>query len=223
MYRLIAACVLALVVALAGTALTKTPDKQPPSTETACTGLFGAARGLCNAYCQAQDCDVHERPSCANLRKQFQKQTGSAKFPCDRVACGQSAPTCDGECPTGFVCASGVENGGSEGGGESGGDTLTVCSCAVPCGNATAPQCGGACPSGSICASGPESGGSEGGSEGGPEAGTCSCQTPCGDATAPACDGACPNGAVCSSGAEGGPENGGSEGGPEGDACVCRF
>ena len=46
MYRLVIACVLALVAALAGTALTKTPDQQPPSTETSCTGLSGAARGL---------------------------------------------------------------------------------------------------------------------------------------------------------------------------------
>jgi hypothetical protein len=213
MYRLIAACVLALVAALAGTALTKTPDKQPPPTETACLGLFGAARGLCNAYCQAQDCDVHDRPSCATLRKNFQKQTGSSKFPCDRVACGQSAPACDGECPSGFVCTSGAE-GGSEGGS----DSTSACTCLVPCGDATAPQCAGACPTGTSCSSGPESGGSEGG----PEAATCSCEVPCGDATAPACDGACPPGAVCSAGAEGGSE-GGSEGGPEGVVCRCVF
>jgi len=218
MYRLIAACVLALVAALAGTALTKTPDTKPPSTETACVGLFGAARGLCNAYCQAQDCDVHERPSCAQLRKQFQKQTGSSQFPCDRVACGQSAPACDGDCPTGFVCASGVENGGSEGGSEGGGDSVSLCTCAVPCGDTQAPQCAGGCPLGTICSSGPEGGGSEGGSEGGPETGTCSCLVPCGHATAPTCAGACPSGGVCGSGAEGG-----SEGGPEGDACICRF
>jgi hypothetical protein len=217
MYRLIIACVLALVAALAGTALTKTPDKKPPSTETACVGLFGAARGLCNAYCQAQDCDVHQRPSCATLRKQFQKQTGSSQFPCDRVACGQSAPACDGDCPTGFVCASGVENGGSEGGS----DSISACTCAVPCGEATAPQCAGACPLGTVCSSGAEGGGSEGGSEGGPEGATCTCLVPCGSATAPTCAGACPSGFVCSSGAEGGPEGGGSEGGPEGAACVC--
>src|SRR6185369_5140591 len=89
MYRLVIACALALLVALAGTALTATPDGHPPSTETSCTGLSGSARGLCNAYCQAQDCDVHPRPSCEQLRKNFQRATGSSKFPCDRVACGQ--------------------------------------------------------------------------------------------------------------------------------------
>jgi len=117
MYRLMIACVLALLAALAGTAMTKTPDKQPPSTETSCVGLTGAARGLCNAYCQAQDCDVHQRPSCEVLRKNFQRATGSSKFPCDRVACGQSAPQCNGDCPAGFACTSGAEAGGPEGGG----------------------------------------------------------------------------------------------------------
>jgi hypothetical protein len=201
MYRLVVACALALLVALAGNALTKTPDGQPPSTENACTGLSGSARGLCNAYCQAQDCDVHERPSCEKLRTQFQRQTGSGKFPCDRVACGQSAPACDGDCPTGLVCAAGPENGGPEGGG---GDSASPCSCATPCGDAQAPQCAGACPAGTVCSAGPESGGAEGG----PEGGTCACQVPCGGAVAPTCDGDCPAGLVCLAGAEGGPESG---------------
>jgi hypothetical protein len=207
MYRLVIACVLALVVALAGTAMTKTPDQQPPSTETSCTGLTGAARGLCNAYCQAQDCDVHPRPSCEKLRANYQKVTGSNTFPCDRVACGLSAPECNGDCPTGFVCAAGPENGGPEGGGA---DSRAACTCATPCGDALAPQCAGACPAGSVCSSGPENGGAEGG----PEAATCSCIVPCGSAVAPACDGACPGGSVCAAGAEGG---------PEGDGCLCVF
>lgn len=172
MYRLAVACALALVVALAGNALTKTPDGKPPSTETACNGLTGNVRGLCNAYCQAQDCDVHERPSCAQLRKNFQRATGSSKFPCDRVACGQSAPQCNGDCPAGKVCASGAEDGGVEGGA----DSAAACSCQTPCGDAAAPQCAGACPAGSTCFAGPESGGVEGGgAEGGPETGVCRC------------------------------------------------
>jgi len=215
MYRLVIACVLALVVALAGNALTKTPDQQPPSTETSCNGLSAAARGLCNAYCQAQDCDVHPRPSCERLRANFQRITGNSNFPCDRVACGQSGPQCDGDCPSGFVCASGAE-GGPEGGPEGGGgDNVALCTCAVPCGDAQAPQCDGACPRGTVCSSGPELGGGEGG----PEAATCSCLVPCGDAEAPACDGACPPGGVCAAGAEGG----GSEGGPEVVTCNCLF
>ena len=34
-----------------------TPDGQPPSMETVCDGQSGAAFGLCNAYCEAMDCD----------------------------------------------------------------------------------------------------------------------------------------------------------------------
>jgi hypothetical protein len=207
MYRLMIACVLAVLVALAGTAMTKTPDKQPPSTETSCNGLSGSARGLCNAYCQAQDCDVHARPSCEVLRKQFQRATGSSKFPCDRVACGQSSPLCNGDCPSGFVCSSGAEGGGGDG-------TSATCTCLVPCGEAQAPQCNGACAAGTLCSSGPESGGAEGG----PEGATCACRVPCGSATAPTCNGACPAGGVCSAGAEGG-----AEGGPETATCRCLF
>lgn len=236
MYRLVIACVLALLVALAGTALTKMPDHHPdhhPPFETACTGLWGGARGLCNAYCQAQDCDVHQRPSCELLRKAFKRVTGSSKFPCDRVACGQSEPQCNGDCPTGFVCASGPETGGPEGGGPEGPgphrpcrghwgrfrprhwfprhhDGVAICTCMVPCGEAQAPQCAGGCPLGTVCSSGPENGGAEGG----PEAATCACKVPCGGAVAPTCNGACPPGAVCAAGAEGGPEAG---------TCSCLF
>ena len=32
-----------------------TPDGMPPSQETVCDGLSGAAFGLCNAFCEAQD------------------------------------------------------------------------------------------------------------------------------------------------------------------------
>ncbi len=60
-----------------------TPDGVPPSVEQVCSGLHGAAFGLCNAYCEAQDCDVHPRPSCEVLRKNFEKQTGQTRFPCD--------------------------------------------------------------------------------------------------------------------------------------------
>jgi hypothetical protein len=37
----------------------QTPDGLTPSEETVCddAGLTGAARGLCNAFCEAMDCD----------------------------------------------------------------------------------------------------------------------------------------------------------------------
>jgi hypothetical protein len=98
------------MVFAAGGVFAKTPDGMPPSEETVCSGLSGAAFGLCNAYCEAQDCDVHPRPSCPVLKRNFEKITGSPIFPCDR-ACGdgtvQRGEACDppgSDCPDGRVC-----------------------------------------------------------------------------------------------------------------------
>jgi hypothetical protein len=95
-----------ILIAAPGAAMT--PDGSPPSQETVCSGLSGAVFALCNAYCEAQDCDVHARPSCAQLRENLQKVTGSATFPCDPF-CGDGnvdpGETCDGSdataCPGG--------------------------------------------------------------------------------------------------------------------------
>ncbi len=64
---------------LAAGAFAQTPE------ESVCTdaGLTGAAFGLCNAYCEAQDCDIHNHPSCERLRTNFAKHTGITVFPCD--------------------------------------------------------------------------------------------------------------------------------------------
>src|SRR5689334_22004058 len=79
-------------VLLSAPASAKTPDGLPPSVETVCSGLFGAARGLCNAFCEAQDCDVHPRPSCDQLRSNFAKQTGSSVFPCEQGTVATASP-----------------------------------------------------------------------------------------------------------------------------------
>ncbi|WP_437914917.1 hypothetical protein WME73_04970 [Sorangium sp. So ce302] len=61
----------------------QTPVSQTVAEESACNGLVGAAFGLCNAYCEQQDCDEQPAPACESLRKNFEKQTGSSTFPCD--------------------------------------------------------------------------------------------------------------------------------------------
>lgn len=114
------------VFAFAGLVLGQTPDAQTPSQESVCDGLSGAAFGLCNAYCEAQDCDVHERPSCERLRRNFLRVTGSSIFPCDarcgdgvvnqeeeecddgnNESCDGCSPECRREfCGDGVVCAS---------------------------------------------------------------------------------------------------------------------
>ena len=59
-----------------------TPDDRG-ARRTACGDLSGGAFGLCNAYCEAQGCNAHPRPSCAELRKNFLKLTGRSTFPCE--------------------------------------------------------------------------------------------------------------------------------------------
>src|SRR5689334_19085107 len=106
MHRSVIAVVVAFGMSLPMAAFGKTPDGQTPAQETACSDLTGAAKGICTAYCEAQDCDEHDRPSCEQLRTNFEKKTGSRTFPCDHVACGDAeAPACNGECPEDQVCA----------------------------------------------------------------------------------------------------------------------
>jgi len=38
-------------------ALAQTPDEETPAEEVVCDGEVGAAFGLCNAFCEAMDCD----------------------------------------------------------------------------------------------------------------------------------------------------------------------
>jgi len=120
---------LGVILGVAGLAIVvsaKTPDGQTPPQEDVCAGLSGAAYGLCTSYCEAQDCDVQDRPSCDVLRANFAKLTGSTQFPCDapapvcgdgivqdgeqcddgnNVACDGCSPNCGEEtCGDGVVC-----------------------------------------------------------------------------------------------------------------------
>lgn len=64
----------------------KTPDGKPPSEETVCDNESGAAYGLCNAYCEAMDCDDPAKRAsdagCAAVRRNFEKKTGRP-IPCE--------------------------------------------------------------------------------------------------------------------------------------------
>lgn len=106
--------IVALFTLLSAHAFAKTPDGAPPSEETACDGLHGAAFGLCNAYCEAQDCDVHPRPSCAQLRANFSRITGTSSFPCDAV-CGNDVVDPSEDCdPPGSLCPDRVRTCGMD-------------------------------------------------------------------------------------------------------------
>ena len=73
-----------------------TPDHLPPSLETVCDMETGAAFGLCNAYCEAMDCELANdsdpgtephasATACSKVRNNFQRITGR-DLPCE-VTC----------------------------------------------------------------------------------------------------------------------------------------
>ena len=86
--RLILFSALLLVCTGAGFAQ-GTPDHLPPAMETVCDAETGAAYGLCNAYCEAMDCES-DAPSasataCDKVRTKFENITGR-DLPCE-VSC----------------------------------------------------------------------------------------------------------------------------------------
>jgi hypothetical protein len=64
-----------------------TPDGQTPHEEDICDGETGAAFGLCNAYCEAMDCDSAKPyasvEACNKIKRLFRKHTGGRYMPCD--------------------------------------------------------------------------------------------------------------------------------------------
>lgn len=80
-------CITALVLlAFAIPAVAKTPDGQTPSQETICDSYSGAAFGLCNAYCEAMDCDSPaphaSATACSKVGSHFRRITG-VDLPCN--------------------------------------------------------------------------------------------------------------------------------------------
>ena len=56
-------CIVVSMVFAAVPVMALTPDGKTPAEETVCEGLSGAAFGLCNAYCEAMDCDGEPKAS----------------------------------------------------------------------------------------------------------------------------------------------------------------
>ena len=48
----------AMLLLAATAAIAQTPDWMTPAVETICDNESGAAYGLCNAYCEAMDCEL---------------------------------------------------------------------------------------------------------------------------------------------------------------------
>ncbi|MHC4090835.1 MAG: hypothetical protein ACYSVY_11270 [Planctomycetota bacterium] len=159
---------------LAAGAFARTPDGSTPAEESVCSdaGLTGAAFGLCNAYCEAQDCGINDRPSCEQLRTNLAKHTGTRVFPCDAF-CGDGEVNqdfevcddgnnedCDGcsancreeFCGDGIVCPDEeCDPPGSMC--DDVADCTEECVCVLPepCEISVWPVCGGFCPPGLEC------------------------------------------------------------------------
>jgi hypothetical protein len=90
-----------LLIAGAGAAWAQTPDGEPPSVETDCDGLSGALFGLCNAYCEAMDCDTGSNASdraCERVLANYHRHSGGEDPPCIQSGgCCEphGTPSCD--------------------------------------------------------------------------------------------------------------------------------
>ena len=72
---------------MAPVAFAQTPDGQTPAEETVCqeNELGGALKGLCNAYCEAMDCDGDPNANltaCQSVQDKFLKKSGGIEPPC---------------------------------------------------------------------------------------------------------------------------------------------
>ena len=97
---LIGFMVFGLILSIGFMADAKTPDGETPAEEDVCDGLSGAQYGLCNAYCEAMDCDSPEPnasdTACDRVLANFMDKADGENPPCTDPCAGL------GECPCGF-------------------------------------------------------------------------------------------------------------------------
>lgn len=69
----------------------QTADGMTPAEEMVCDGEVGAAFGLCNAFCEAMDCDSDTPQAsdnaCDKVAANFAKHTGRDRLPCEVSLC----------------------------------------------------------------------------------------------------------------------------------------
>jgi len=88
MYRVSNMLACCLITLLPSIVVAQTPDGQPPRRENICDSVTGASFGLCNAFCEAMDCDSPtpqaSATACEKVRSNWEKQQGvGTRFPCD--------------------------------------------------------------------------------------------------------------------------------------------
>jgi len=88
--KTLAVVTLCIFAMFAGSALAQTADGQTPAEENVCDVLDGAAWGLCNAYCEAMDCDSASpnasRVACDKVKGKF-ASLDQGDLPCEAVVC----------------------------------------------------------------------------------------------------------------------------------------
>lgn len=77
-------------------ALASTPDGETPAEESICSEETGALKGLCNAYCEAMDCNLNEgvhasAKACGKVLDNYRRKSGDIDPPCLRNTCAQLA------------------------------------------------------------------------------------------------------------------------------------
>ncbi|MCA9651021.1 MAG: hypothetical protein H6712_24690 [Myxococcales bacterium] len=99
MKKIIMLSVAALSLSIADDARANgTPDFETPSAESICDGYEGKAWGLCNAYCEAMDCELANdgdpstepnasAQACSQVASKFDQVSDGALLPCEVPAC----------------------------------------------------------------------------------------------------------------------------------------
>lgn len=100
-------------------AFAKTPDGMTPAEEDVCDGLSGRAFGLCNAYCEAKDCDSADHRAsdraCERNLEHYQDETGYPGPPCNCTrVCADERSECLADCaPNDCPCINACNNAGA--------------------------------------------------------------------------------------------------------------
>jgi hypothetical protein len=96
------AALAAMMLFAGSTSYAQTADGHTPAVETGCDSQSGAAFGLCNAYCEAMDCDSDlpqaSDQACVGVLDTFHKITGAEIPPCGGLP--QQGESCDVNDPT---------------------------------------------------------------------------------------------------------------------------
>ena len=100
------------------TALAQTPDGETPAVEDICDGETGRAYGLCNAYCEAMDCENADTQAsieaCDTVFDKYMDATGQVPPCVEPRSCADLAECAVVPCPENpnGVCVLGCNEAG---------------------------------------------------------------------------------------------------------------